>query len=153
MGAVQPAVVKAWGSLVRAKAEIGRGLHRELGAHGLAGVQLGILRVLAESSGDGVKLNEISQRLYVTPGNLTGLVDRLEEAGYLRRAPCSGDRRATLAVLTPAGRRLFEQVHPLHVSRITQVMSALTLPEQKLLTSLLTRLADRATELREQTER
>jgi MarR family 2-MHQ and catechol resistance regulon transcriptional repressor len=113
----------------------------------LTGAQLGVLRVLAEDSAEGAKLNEISERLYVTPGNLTGIIDRLEEGGYLSRAPHPEDRRVTLAFMTPAGRELFEQVYPSHTARVRQLMSALTVKEQRLLADLLSRLAARAVEM------
>ncbi len=147
MAGAQQAAMHAWRSFVRAKAAIRRSVHHELRERGLTGTQLDILRVLADSGSDGVKLNDVSQRLFVTPGNVTGLIDRLEEAGYLKRAPHPEDRRVTLAMLTPAGRELFEQIYPAHGDRVRHLMSALTLQEQTLLADLLTRLADRATEM------
>jgi MarR family 2-MHQ and catechol resistance regulon transcriptional repressor len=147
MPAAEQPAIRAWRSFVRAKAEVGRAIHRELRERGLTGAQLGILRVLADSGSDGVKLNEISHLLYVTSGNVTGLIDRLEEAGYLARVPHPEDRRVTLAVLTPAGRELFDQIYPAHVARIKGLMSALTTSEQALLADLLARLADRAGEI------
>ena len=137
----------AWQSFVRAKAEVRRIMHRDLHERGLTGSQLGILRVLADGGSDGVQLNEISQRLYVTSGNVTGLIDRLEEAGYLARVPHPDDRRVTLAALTPAGRELFEQIYPSHVARIKRLFSPLTAQEQALLADLLSRIADHAMEL------
>jgi DNA-binding MarR family transcriptional regulator len=147
MPKIEHTVMQAWRSFIRAKAEIRRAIHRELRAHGLTGAQLDILRVLAESGSEGVKLNEISQRLYVTSGNITGLIDRLEEAGHLARIPHAEDRRITLAVLTPAGRAIFEQIYPSHISRVNMLLSALTTAEQKLLTDLLVRIADQAAEM------
>ena len=94
-----------------------------------------------------MKLNEISQCLHVTCGNITGLVDRLEEAGWLTRVPHAEDRRITLAALTPAGRDLFEQIYPSHRARIEHLMSALSEREQTQLAKLLGRLADRALEM------
>jgi DNA-binding MarR family transcriptional regulator len=143
----EPAAIHAWRSFVRAKAEAGRALHRELREHALTGAQLAILRVLAESGSDGVKLNEISQQLWVTSGNITGLVDHLEQAGFVARLPHPEDRRITLAVLTPEGGEVFEKLHPSHLGRIRHLMSALTVREQKLLADLLSRLADRAAEM------
>ena len=95
----------------------------------------------------GVPLNEISHHLCVTAGNLTGLIDRLEEAGYLKRTGQAGDRRVTLAVLTPAGRQLFKEIHPSHIARVRELMSALTVKEQQLLEDLLARLASQAAKM------
>ncbi len=139
--------IAAWRSLVRAKSQIGRSIYRPLREQGLSGAQLGILRVLAEAGGAGAKLNEVSQRLSVTSGNITGLIDRLEEAGYLARAPHPDDRRVTLAVLTQFGRDVFEKNYPAHLARVGDLMSALTVEEQTLLSGLLDRIADRASEM------
>lgn len=136
-----------WCTFVRAKAAISRAVHRELRERGLTGAQLRIMSVLADAGAGGIKLNEISQQLYVTSGNVTGLIDRLEEAGHLARVPHSEDRRITLAVLTPAGRDLFDKIHPSHLARIDELMSALSAKEQWQLADLLGRLADRASEM------
>jgi MarR family 2-MHQ and catechol resistance regulon transcriptional repressor len=61
--------------------------------------------------------------------------------------PHRDDRRITLAVLTPAGRDLFEKIHPSHLARIDELMSALSAEEQWQLADLLGRLADRASEM------
>lgn len=139
--------VRAWRSFIRAKAEVSRAVHRPLRERGLTGAQLGIMRVLADAGSEGVKLHEISQQLCVTSGNVTGLIDRLMEAGHLERLPHPEDRRITLAVLTAAGRELFEQTYPLHAARIRELMSALTAEEQVLLGDLLARVADQAAEM------
>jgi MarR family 2-MHQ and catechol resistance regulon transcriptional repressor len=144
MPEVEKPAIQAWRSFVRAKAETGRAMHRELREHGLSGAQIGILRVLAGSGSDGLKLNEISQQLCITSGNVTGLIDRLEEAGHLARVPHPQDRRITLAVLTPAGRELFGRIYPAHVARVERLMSAVTVQEQALLADLLGRIADQA---------
>jgi len=146
MARTEATAVQTWRSLVRAKAEISRVLHKGLRESGLSGAQLGILRVLSQCGDGGVKLNEISQRLYFTPANLTGLLDRLEEAGWLRRTAHAEDRRITLAILTSEGKDLFEQIYPAHTARIKHVMSGLTCQEQRSLTELLTRLSERATQ-------
>ena len=140
---------RAWQSFVRAKAQVRRAVHRELRERGLTGSQLEFMRVLADSGSEGVKLHEVSQKLFVTSGNVTGLIDRLEEAGYLARMAHPEDRRITLAMLTPAGRELFEEIHPTYVARIARVMSALTLAEQVTLAELLERIADRAASIDE----
>lgn len=139
--------MSAWRNYIRAKAEITRAVFHEVREHGLSGGQLGILRVLAEAGDEGIQLNEISHQLYMTCGNVTGLIDRLEDAGHLRRQPHPDDRRVTLAVMTPAGRDLFDEVYPPHIARIERLMSALTNEEQAQLADFLGRLGDRAIEM------
>jgi DNA-binding MarR family transcriptional regulator len=55
----------------------------------------------------GMTLGELSQRMMVSNGNVTGLVDRLVEQGLVARRPSPNDRRAQLVNLTAQGRRFF----------------------------------------------
>jgi len=52
-------------------------------------------------------LGELSQRMMVSNGNVTGLVDRLVDQGLVSRQPSPKDRRAQLVTLTAQGRRFF----------------------------------------------
>ncbi|HEX2146501.1 MAG TPA: MarR family transcriptional regulator [Pseudorhizobium sp.] len=52
---------------------------------------------------DGLRLGELSRRTMVTNGNVTGLVERLQADGLVRRLTPDKDRRVTVAQLTPAG--------------------------------------------------
>ena len=49
----------------------------------------------------------IGQRLGLSPSTMTGLVDRLEEQGYVKRQPHASDRRVTLLALSPRGSEAF----------------------------------------------
>ena len=61
--------------------------------------------VLLEFSRDGaLPLSRIGERLQVHATSVTNVIDRLEGAGLVRRAPNPDDGRGTLAVITPAGR-------------------------------------------------
>lgn len=55
----------------------------------------------------GLRMSEISARLKVSNGNVTGIVDRLAEEGLVRRVAEPGDRRAARVRLTPAGQAAF----------------------------------------------
>ena len=55
----------------------------------------------------GMTLGELSQRMMVLNGNVTGLVDRLVEQGLIDRQPSRTDRRAQIVRLTAEGRRFF----------------------------------------------
>jgi DNA-binding MarR family transcriptional regulator len=55
----------------------------------------------------GMTLGELSQRMMVSNGNVTGLVDRLVEQGLITRRPSPKDRRAQIVSLTAHGRKFF----------------------------------------------
>ena len=58
----------------------------------------------------GMTLGELSRRMMVSNGNVTGLVDRLVEQGLIDRRPSVKDRRAQIVTLTPEGRRCFRSM-------------------------------------------
>jgi DNA-binding MarR family transcriptional regulator len=58
--------------------------------------------------GEAVPMRVLAERVRSDPSNLTGLVDKLETRGALRRAPDPGDRRVKTLRLTDDGRRLRE---------------------------------------------
>ena len=74
---------------------------------------------------DGLKMSELSRRLMVSNGNVTGIVDRLVEDGLVVRVEVEGDRRATRVRLTNEGRRAFEAMAVQHAQWIQQFIDPL----------------------------
>lgn len=89
---------------------------------------------------DGLRMSELSRRLMVTGGNITGIADQLEEEGLLVREPVPGDRRAIRLRLTPSGERRFADMANEHESWIVSLLSPLTQAEQRSLRDLLGKL-------------
>jgi len=78
----------------------------------------------------GLKMGEISERMMVTGGNVTGIADELVSAGLVVRAPSRGDRRAYTIKLTPAGRRAFSEMARAHERWIVQLLAGLNAREK-----------------------
>ncbi len=74
---------------------------------------------------DGLKMSEISQRLRVSNGNITGIVDKLTEEGLALRVAVPGDRRAHLVRLTEKGRAVFADQATRHESWIDEMLGGL----------------------------
>jgi DNA-binding MarR family transcriptional regulator len=68
---------------------------------GLSIAQLDALTVLDQNR--GITQQMLAGRLYVTKGNVSGLIDRLVEAGFVERRAIPGDRRSHSLFITPAG--------------------------------------------------
>ena len=90
-----------------------------------------------EKAPAGMKLGELSQRLMVSNGNITGLVDRLVSQGLLDRQPAPNDRRAQLVKLTAEGRRSFRAMAASHEAWIAEILGDLTGDERETLMRLL----------------
>jgi DNA-binding MarR family transcriptional regulator len=98
-----------------------------------------LMAQLAHSS-DGVNMGELSQRLMVSGGNITGITDNLERDGLVVRITPPEDRRAKLVGLTPKGRAAFDQMAQVHALWIEDWMDSLTEQEQRQLYMLLGKL-------------
>lgn len=108
--------VLAWRALARAHAVLGAALDAALEERsGVPLLTYDVLSYLAEADGQRLRMQEVAERLPLTPSGLTRLIDRMEEAGLVRRQVCSSDRRGTYAVLTPAGRRTLRRAGEVHV--------------------------------------
>ncbi|MGD2052334.1 MAG: MarR family transcriptional regulator [Acidimicrobiia bacterium] len=77
--------------------------HRVGEASGMLLADHEALANLAEHGG-ALRMSEIADRLILTRGGVTKLVDRLEEVGYVERRPSPSDRRVVLVAMTPEGR-------------------------------------------------
>jgi DNA-binding MarR family transcriptional regulator len=71
----------------------------------------------------GLRLGELSRRTMVTNGNVTGLADRLEAEGLIRRETLDDDRRVTVARLTPHGRERFIEMARAHEGWLKELMA------------------------------
>ena len=89
---------------------------------------------------EGLKMGELSRRLMVTGGNVTGISDQLETEGLVARAPHSEDRRSLVISLTAAGRRAFARMAARHEEWVAGLMGGLSESERKTLFDLLGRL-------------
>lgn len=88
---------------------------------------------------NGMTLGELSQRMMVSNGNVTGLSERLVSAGLLDRRQSPNDRRAQLVSLTPEGRRAFRAMARAHEGWIAEIFSELTSADVDALMRLLAR--------------
>jgi len=62
----------------------------------------------------------LSRELYVTPSNITGIIDRLEKKGLVQRVRKEGDRRVALITLTQAGEQFSSQLpDPIEIKLIS----------------------------------
>src|SRR5947207_14783985 len=88
---------------------------------------------------NGMTLGELSQRMMVSNGNVTGLAERLVEQGLLDRRASPNDRRAQMVSLTAEGRRVFRTMARTHADWIAQIFAGLDASEIETLMQLLGR--------------
>ena len=86
---------------------------------------------------DGMTLGELSSRMMVSNGNVTGLVERLVETGHLDRRTSDSDRRVQVIRLTRIGRAEFRRMATEHETWIADIFSELTPKDVRELMRLL----------------
>lgn len=79
-----------------------------------------------ERSPEGLKMNELSRRMMVTGGNVTGITDQLEAEGLVERTAVANDRRALCIRLTDAGRKAFAEMAVVHEGWIVDALAGLS---------------------------
>ncbi len=89
---------------------------------------------------EGLKMNELSRRMMVTGGNVTGITDQLAKEGLVERLPEPADRRAFRIRLTRAGARAFAEMAAEHENWVVGLLSGLTKREHQDLMSLLAKV-------------
>jgi DNA-binding MarR family transcriptional regulator len=97
-----------------------------------------------ERAPDGLKMNELSRRMMVTGGNVTGITDQLAAEGLVDRVDVAGDRRAYRVRLTAKGRKLFNDMARQHESWIVEAFAGLSDKDIAALHKLLGKVKDHA---------
>ena len=79
---------------------------------------------------EGLKMTELSRRLMVTGGNVTGITDQLEKEGLVTRLVDPNDRRSISVKLTADGRALFDRMAVAHEQWVVEMFGGLDLDEK-----------------------
>jgi DNA-binding MarR family transcriptional regulator len=102
-----------------------------------------------EETPEGLRMNELAERILYSKSGFTRVVDRLEEAGLVRRVRPGNDRRSILVVLTDEGRTTMDRARRHHRHAIEQHFSShLTDTDVKSLARALEKLSTHARPLR-----
>ena len=126
--------------LLGTAAELEKALEVYLSEHGVSLSRFYVLTMLRRYMPDGLKPTDLADKIGVTRGNMTGLVDGLEKAGLITRRDCKTDRRIVYVQLSVEGQKLLDRILPEHLRRIESVMTQLNESELKKLTSNLEKI-------------
>jgi DNA-binding MarR family transcriptional regulator len=103
-----------------------------------------ILWELDRAGESGLRPFELEGRMLIAQSNISRLIDRLVEQGYVERQPCADDGRGQNVVITPAGRALRKRMWPVYSRAISEAVGVhFAGREAANVTRLLTRLVDR----------
>ncbi len=88
----------------------------------------------------GLRMSELSKRLMVSGGNVTGITDQLEREGFVVRTLDRGDRRAITVKLTHAGLKRFREMAASHEQWIVELLGGLSQEEKQTMLGTLSKL-------------
>ncbi len=127
--------LRLWIALARCYGTLSREVASKVAEYGLTTPQFGILEALHHLG--PLTLGELANKLLVTGGNITYIMDRLEDQGLVVRDRSRTDRRIVRARLTSAGEELIENVFPGHAAYIARMAESLEPDERAELRRLL----------------
>ena len=130
--------LKTWVKLARSFNTINKVVNEEINTYGVTPSQFGVLEALYHL-GD-MPIGKLGEKILVTGGNMTVILDNLEKQGYIERIKSPTDRRSLFIKLTEKGKTLIDQVFPGHKLFVAEIISVLTEEEQIVLGSLLKKL-------------
>lgn len=108
--------------------------------------QFNVLNLLRDDPG-GMSQTDLSRELIMHRSNLTGLVDRLEKRGLVKRSADPADRRVNRVGLTPAGRALMKRILPRYYRAAETVLGHLTPAKAAALVRDLERISGAANDM------
>ena len=90
-----------------------------------------------DHAGQQLTMSHLSEKLMVSNGNVTGVVDRLERNGYVTRQASPTDRRVQHILLTDAGRNKFQEMATIHEQWVKELFNDLDADKLEKLLELL----------------
>lgn len=139
----EPGAVGLFTRLTRVGLLVDAFQHRCLDQFGLLFIDYSVLRVL-ELIGPPYRMSptELAEIVVRSSGGMTQILDRLERAGLVARAPDPDDRRKVVVELTPAGLRVADEANATYMREREQVLAGLSSDEIDQLDAAVTRLLE-----------
>jgi len=138
---LDPSPIGIVGRVSRLARELEARLELVYKAHGLEPGWHDVLATLRRSGPDyRLRPTDLTNASMLTSSGTTKRLDKLEQAGLIRREADPNDRRGTLITLTDAGRALIDSVTAAHLANEAGLIAALDADEQALLAGLLRKL-------------
>lgn len=109
---------------------------RQMADYGLSKSSVNILTALRYGPAEGMQLHDLGKLLIVSRANITGLIDHLEDKGYVKRVVNAHDRRGRLARATKKAEALLDEFLPVHYNNVRVMLQDLSSAEKETLLCL-----------------
>ena len=111
----------------------------DISSRGLTPSQFGVLEALLHKG--PLTVNEIIEKTLSTSGNMGLVISNLERSGFVIKKVSETDRRSRTIELTDEGRKLIEEIFPLHVEIVNKMFSGIELSEKEQMAELMKKLS------------
>ncbi|PKL87297.1 MAG: MarR family transcriptional regulator [Ignavibacteriae bacterium HGW-Ignavibacteriae-2] len=130
--------LETWETFARAFNELNKTNSKIIKQLGLTQPQFSVIETLGNLG--PMKIGRLNSNMLYNGGNMTIVLDQLENSKLIRRINSPTDRRAIIIELTEDGQKLFNGMYPNHASHIGKMMGRLSENEQSELNNLLKKL-------------
>ena len=134
---LDPEPLEVVGRVIVLAQHLERSVNEALAAHGLTLGQFDILATLRRNPDGRLTPTQLLRSVVLSSGGMTNRLDRLEQAGWIRREADPEDRRGVVVALTPAGRKLIDAATETRFAEANRSLPALNPSELDLLKRLL----------------
>lgn len=139
-----PTPLHLWITLSRAFGAVAAHAEADVARHGITLAEFGVLEALFHKG--PMLQGQLQEKILITSGGITWVVNRLVDRGLVRRRPCPDDRRARWAELTPSGTAFVREHFPAHARAIAHATGGLSPAERAHAVTLLRKLGLTAAE-------
>lgn len=108
---------------------------RDIRRYGLNQTEFGVLELLYHKG--SMPLQQIGEKILITSGSITYVINKLENKELISREVCMEDRRITYAALTEKGTALLSRIFPEHARALEKALGGLTSEEKKIAIDLM----------------
>ena len=142
-------LITTFGRLIEAHAAVSRRTGRSLELScGLGQASFEVLLRISRSDGGQVSMGPLAQQVALSSGGITRLLDRMIDAGLVKRIPCPTDRRVQFAALTKAGQAKLDEALVVHAADLREAFAGFARRDLDHLDGLLDKLRSGQSESR-----
>lgn len=137
-GTSRDRALKLWVVLSRAYAAVAEHDREDVRRSGLSPMEFAALEALYHKG--PLLIGGLQEKVLISSGGMTYVVDQLEKKGLVERRPCPEDRRARYVLLTTGGEALMDRVFPAHAEQLERALAGLDEEEKAQAIDLLRKL-------------
>ena len=124
--------------LTRALDAVRKSIEKEIRTYGLNPTEFAVLELLYNKGEQSAQ--KIGEKVLIASSSITYVVDKLEKKDLILRTPCPEDRRIIHVSITDEGRKMMDEIFPIHTQGVQRILEGLDTKEKEEMISQLKKL-------------